>query len=175
MQKLATSHPASWRWGMITALLALFLLPMALTGCGGAEDKSAQAEEKPTEAKEATVTEGPSTMLGVAEEIFQTLEGQAEALLKDHKLTLKIFFASPAQAHDGAVNLQKKGFEVEVLAPEETGRTAVNASTILKPDLATLKNAMNIVNSEIMALEGIYDSYAINTHAVESNPDSNDN
>ncbi len=171
MQTAATSHLASWRWRMITTVLTLFLLPLALTGCDGSDASSAKAEEKPAEMKEAPITEGPSTMLGVAEEIFNTLENQAEALLKDHKLTLKIFFESAGQAHQAAVSLQKQGFEVEVLAPEETGRTALQASTILKPDLATLKNAMTIVNSEIMALEGIYDSYVINTHAVEDNPD----
>lgn len=106
-------------------------------------------------------------MVGLATEIFATLKDEVETLTKEHVLSLKIYFDNAAQAHEAATNLKQEGFEVEVLAPGEKDRTAVIAKIKLKPTLKELENAINLVNAQAEALEGEYDSYAINTHAVE--------
>jgi len=164
-----------------SGLLLLATLSLILTGCGSGSSKPAEGPNLSKEAAGAKADKvedikedinnarekgdppaKPETIVGLAEDMFKTVEAEAESVTKDHVLSLKIYYTNPAQAHEAAQQFTKEGFTCEVLPPApDSTRTAILAKIQLKPSLANLKNAMGIVNAQLEALEGEYDTYTL--------------
>ena len=108
-------------------------------------------------------TTPPNSLVSLGEDIWSTLEREGELLASQHKLRLKIFYPTEAYAKQAAGSLQAEGFQTRILPASPGGRTPVLASLHLRMSLAELKKLLAIADAQIEALEGVYDSYVLET------------